>query len=94
MAERLKGIGTHIARYGLAIVLLWIGGMMFTAYKAEGIRPLVANSPLKELADLTMAIAAINAWNRMAISFRDLARRLPTGAVQPPPGKAGPLMAP
>ena len=26
----------------------------------------------KELADLTMAIAAINAWNRMAISFRDL----------------------
>lgn len=24
----------------------------------------------KELADLTMAIAAINAWNRMAISFR------------------------
>src|SRR5438874_861598 len=31
---------------GLAIVLLWIGGMMFTAYQAEGIRPLVANSPL------------------------------------------------
>ena len=26
----------------------------------------------KELADLTMAIAAINAWNRMAISFRAL----------------------
>jgi AhpD family alkylhydroperoxidase len=26
----------------------------------------------KELADLSMAIAAINAWNRMAISFRDL----------------------
>nr|WP_254054069.1 hypothetical protein [Singulisphaera sp. GP187] len=26
----------------------------------------------KELADLTMAIAAINAWNRMAISFRNL----------------------
>ena len=26
----------------------------------------------KELADLTMAIAAINTWNRMAISFRAL----------------------
>jgi alkylhydroperoxidase family enzyme len=24
----------------------------------------------KELADLTLAIAAINAWNRMSISFR------------------------
>jgi hypothetical protein len=23
----------HIARYGLTIVLLWIGGMMFTAYQ-------------------------------------------------------------
>jgi reactive chlorine resistance protein C len=46
MGDRLKLIGMHIARYGLAIVLLWIGGMMFTAYQAEGIRPLVANSPL------------------------------------------------
>jgi uncharacterized membrane protein YkgB len=46
MAERLKGIGTHITRYGLVIVLLWIGGMKFTAYEAEGIKPLVTNSPL------------------------------------------------
>src|SRR5436305_12389228 len=46
MGDRLKSIGTHIARYGLVIVLLWIGGMMFTAYQAEGIRPVVANSPL------------------------------------------------
>src|SRR3954451_4282489 len=46
MAERLKGIGTHIARSGLVIVLLWIGGIKFTAYQAEGIKPLVANSPL------------------------------------------------
>ena len=37
MAERLKMIGTHVARYGLVIVLLWIGGMKFTAYEAEGI---------------------------------------------------------
>ena len=46
MAERLKGIGTHIGRYGLVIVLLWIGGMKFTTYEAEGIKPLVENSPL------------------------------------------------
>src|SRR5262249_62387992 len=46
MAERLKGIGTHIARYGLVIVVVWIGGMKFTAYEAKGIKPLVANSPL------------------------------------------------
>ena len=46
MAERLKRIGSHIGRYGLVIVLLWIGGMKFTAYEARGIEPLVANSPL------------------------------------------------
>ena len=45
MAERLKTIGRLFTRYGLAIVLLWIGGMKFTAYEAEGIQPLV-NSPL------------------------------------------------
>jgi uncharacterized membrane protein YkgB len=46
MGDRLKLIGMHVARYGLVIVLLWIGGMKFTAYEAEGIKPLVANSPL------------------------------------------------
>lgn len=33
-------------RYGLVVVLLWIGGMKFTTYEAEGIRGFVANSPL------------------------------------------------
>lgn len=46
MADRLQRIGTHVTRYGLVVVLLWIGGMKFTAYEAEGIRPMVANSPL------------------------------------------------
>jgi uncharacterized membrane protein YkgB len=46
MAERIKTVGTHVARYGLVIVLLWIGGMKFTAYEAGGIRPMVAKSPL------------------------------------------------
>ena len=46
IASRLTTIGTHVSRYGLVIVLLWIGGMKFTAYEAEGIQPLVANSPL------------------------------------------------
>ncbi len=46
MGDRLKLLGMHVARYGLVIVLLWIGGMKFTGYEAEGIKPLVANSPL------------------------------------------------
>jgi uncharacterized membrane protein YkgB len=35
-----------LLRYGLALVFLWIGAMKFTAYEAEGIRPLAENSPL------------------------------------------------
>lgn len=37
--------GGHLLRYGLVLILLWIGGMKFTAYEAEGIRPFVENSP-------------------------------------------------
>ena len=60
MAERLKGIGTHITRYGLVIVLLWIGGMMFTAYQAEGIRPMVANSPLMSWVYRVMSVGGFS----------------------------------
>src|SRR6476659_3884594 len=36
----------------------------------------------KEIVELTWVIAAINAWNRMAISFR-----APAGTYQPPPAR-------
>ena len=42
----VETLGRHIARYGLVLVLLWIGGMKFTAYEAEGISGFVSNSPL------------------------------------------------
>ena len=60
MGDRLKSIGTHIARYGLAIVLLWIGGMKFTAYEAEGIKPLVANSPLMSWVYRVMSVGGFS----------------------------------
>jgi len=43
---RLQVLGSHVVRYGLALVILWIGLMKFTAYEALGIQPLVASSPL------------------------------------------------
>jgi uncharacterized membrane protein YkgB len=36
----------YLLRYGLVLVIAWIGLMKFTAYEAAGIQPLVANSPL------------------------------------------------
>lgn len=40
----LEKIGALIIRYGLVIILLWIGLLKFTMYEAEGIKPLVENS--------------------------------------------------
>lgn len=42
----LTRIGGVLTRYGLALVIGWIGVLKFTAYEAHGIEPLVANSPL------------------------------------------------
>jgi reactive chlorine resistance protein C len=38
--------GEILIRYGLVIVLGWIGAMKFTAYEAAGIKALVESSPL------------------------------------------------
>lgn len=38
--------GAFLIRYGLVLVLAWIGAMKFTGYEAEGIKPLVETSPL------------------------------------------------
>lgn len=45
LVNSLQRAGTHLSRYGLVIVFVWIGGMKFTNYEAEGIRPFVENSP-------------------------------------------------
>jgi len=42
----LERLGIHVSRYGLVITLLLIGVLKFTAGEAQGIQPLVANSPL------------------------------------------------
>ena len=46
MSSRAEAVGRELARYGLAVVVVWIGLMKFTTYEAEGISPFVANSPL------------------------------------------------
>lgn len=46
MGLQVQTIGRYVIRYGLALVIFWIGAMKFTAYEAHGIEPLVAHSPL------------------------------------------------
>ena len=49
-AERLLGVAEPASRaalyLSLAIIYAWFGGMKFTAYEADGLVPLVQNSPL------------------------------------------------
>src|ERR1700758_2125740 len=46
MSSQAEAVGRALARYGLVVVVAWIGLMKFTTYEAEGIRPFVAHSPL------------------------------------------------
>jgi reactive chlorine resistance protein C len=46
LSSKPVAFGNAALRFGLAIVLFWIGGMKFTAYEAAGIQPLIATSPL------------------------------------------------
>jgi uncharacterized membrane protein YkgB len=39
-------VGRELTRYGLVVVVAWIGLMKFTTYEANGISPFVVNSPL------------------------------------------------
>ncbi len=41
----LENLGANVIRYGLVIILLWVGALKFTAYEAEGIQGFIANSP-------------------------------------------------
>jgi uncharacterized membrane protein YkgB len=38
-------IGTYGIYFALAVIYFWFGGMKFTHYEAEGLVPLVSNSP-------------------------------------------------
>src|SRR6516165_8643772 len=46
VSSRVEAVGRELTRYGLVIIVAWIGLMKFTAYEAEGIRLYVTNSPL------------------------------------------------
>ncbi|HEY7184277.1 MAG TPA: DUF417 family protein [Blastocatellia bacterium] len=57
----LEGIGKIIIRYGLVVILLWIGALKFTAYEAQNIQGLVANSPLMSWAYSVMTTRGFSA---------------------------------
>lgn len=61
MGAKLENIGAKVIRYGLVIILLWVGALKFTAYEAEGVQGLVAHSPLLSWAYSVMSVRSFAA---------------------------------
>ncbi|MEV0719135.1 DUF417 family protein [Asanoa sp. NPDC050611] len=45
----LGSVGLSIARYGLATVFVWVGGLKFSDYEVQNAEPLVKGSPLTSI---------------------------------------------
>ena len=45
VASGLKGFGLKFIRVAILVVFVWIGGLKYFHYEADGIVPFVANSP-------------------------------------------------
>src|SRR5262249_32068569 len=61
MSSQVEAVGRELTRYGLVVVVGWIGLMKFTGYEAEGIRPFVANSPLMSWVYRFMSVQGFSA---------------------------------
>src|SRR5262250_2109048 len=61
ISSRVETVGRELARYGLVVVVGWIGLMKFTAYEAEGIRLYVTNSPLMSWVYELMSVRGFSA---------------------------------
>jgi uncharacterized membrane protein YkgB len=61
LSSQVEAVGSGLARYGLVVVVGWIGLMKFTAYEAEGISPFVAHSPLMSWVYGVMSVRGFSA---------------------------------
>jgi uncharacterized membrane protein YkgB len=82
LSSRVEAIGRALARYGLVIVVAWIGLMKFTAYEAEGIRLYVNNSPLMSwvygflsVRSFSAALGVVEVVTALLIAARPLSPR-------------------
>lgn len=82
IAASITALGHRVLRYGLALVIGWIGMMKFTRYEAQGIEPLVAHSPLLAwmyhiwtIRQLAAGLGIIEIFIAILIALRPWSRR-------------------
>jgi uncharacterized membrane protein YkgB len=59
ISARLENIGHLIIRYGVVIILAWIGALKYTDYEDKGIEGLLVNSPLMSWAYHLMGLKTL-----------------------------------
>ncbi|WP_194852254.1 YkgB family protein [Nonlabens antarcticus] len=81
--KRLTEIGAFIIRYGLVMVLLYVGALKFTTYEAEGIKPLIENSflmswgyDIMSVQGFSILIGAIEIVLGLLIALREFSPKL------------------
>ena len=77
IASRVTDLGYLVLRYGLVLVIAWIGMMKFTGYEANGIEPLVAHSPFMgwlyhflSVRQFSDALGVVEVGTAILIAFR------------------------
>jgi uncharacterized membrane protein YkgB len=58
--ERVSTAGTIILRYGLAVVIAWIGALKFTGSEAVRIQQYISHSPLMSWMDSILTVRALS----------------------------------
>jgi uncharacterized membrane protein YkgB len=54
-------LGRERVRYGLVVVIAWMGALEYTAYEARAIRPLITHSPLMSWFYNILSVRALSA---------------------------------
>jgi uncharacterized membrane protein YkgB len=60
ISRLLELIGLTLMRYGLVLILFWIGLMKFTPYEANAIKPLIEHSPFMSWMYYIMSVQAVS----------------------------------
>src|SRR5262247_3256513 len=79
----LATAGRLMVRYGLVVVIAWIGALKFTTYEATAIQPLIAHSPVfswiygvVSVRAFAAALGTVEIIAALLIAIRPLALRL------------------
>jgi uncharacterized membrane protein YkgB len=83
LSNTVQLAGEFLLRYGLVLVLAWIGAMKFTAYEAKGIQGLIITSPLMSwmygvlsLQGVSNLLGVVEISTALLIALRPLSTRL------------------